>query len=118
MGVQAKIEGHTFFDELRNIPEIAEQGRADIIFGPDMFDPRIIDGYSPLSDALRVAVENGELEDLGVPKDALDKTVGEVYGDIGTDEITGRGLEIARRLKPVPHVAPSRQSFFRRLLLR
>jgi hypothetical protein len=101
------------FDEQRYDTDLK---RADIIFGPDMFDPRIIDGYTPLSDALEEAVLSGKLEDLGIPRDALSKTVGEVYGDMSPQERRERMFEVSRRLEVKPPVTPQRKGFLGRVL--
>ena len=113
MGSTASAKEFTPFDEQRHVGGLR---RADIVFGPDPFDPRIVDGYTPLSDALRVMVKGGELEDLGIPKDALDKTVGEVYGDMGSHEIRELSLEISRRLEPKPPTNSPRKNFLKRVL--
>jgi hypothetical protein len=90
------------YDELRNVPEIAKEGPADFVYGPDMFDPRIIDGWTPLTTAFHVGLEDGAFEDLGITEETIHKTVGEAFGDLEPHEIRARLLEVSRRLEPKP----------------
>jgi hypothetical protein len=56
--------------------------RADVVFGPDMFDPRVMYGGTPLSDA--VARGDSDIDPID-----FDKAVGEVLGeDVTLDELT------------------------------
>ena len=95
--------------------EYGNERRADIIFGPDMFDPRVMRGGTPLSDA--VARGDSDID----PAD-FEKTVGEVLGeDVTLDELTRVCMANAKSIKiTVPETTTSkRQSvhrFFARLL--
>jgi hypothetical protein len=81
------------FDEQRNY---GEQRRADIIFGPDMFDPRTENGARPLSEAIEQGQSDIDPKDFG-------KTVGEVLGsDVEIDELTRISLRNARSIKVDP----------------
>jgi hypothetical protein len=87
---QAQFVG---FDEQRHY---GEQGRADIIFGPDMFDPRTENGARPLSEAIEQGQSDIDPKDFG-------KTVGEVLGsDVDIDELTRISLRNARSIKVDP----------------
>lgn len=78
------------FDEQRRSTEFR---RADIVFGPDMFDPRTDNGDRPLTRAMH---ENRS----AVDPDDLTKTVGEVFGrDATSAEIRERVLENARSIE-------------------
>jgi len=81
------------FDEQRHY---GEQGRADIIFGPDMFDPRTENGARPLSKAIEQGRSSIDPEDF-------DKTAGEVLGsNVGLDELTRISLQNARSIEVPP----------------
>jgi hypothetical protein len=85
----AENRGFVSFDSPENR---AQSKRADIIFGPDLHDPRIGDS-TPLTDAMREGRSDVEPSDLG-------KTVGEVYGyDIDPAELRERMLENARSIR-------------------
>lgn len=74
------------FDEQRNY---GDEGRADIVFGPDMFDPRTENGDRPLSRA--VAEGHSDID----PAD-FEKTVGEVLGgEVDLDELARVSLRNA-----------------------
>jgi hypothetical protein len=112
----AYVREFTPFDELRNDPDIKKRGRADIVFGPDMFDPRIVDGYTPLGDAFDAALEEGKLADLGLTEESRGMTVEEVWGDISSAELTERCLEVSSRLEPKPLPSPPSKDFLKWLL--
>jgi hypothetical protein len=78
------------FDEQRYF---GEQGRADIVFGPDMFDPRTENGARPLSAA--VAEGNSDIDTRD-----FDKTVGEVLGaDIALEDLARVSLANAHSIE-------------------
>lgn len=93
------------FDEQRYH---GNERRADIIFGPDMFDPRLELGCRPLSEA--VARGDSDID----PAD-FEKTVGEVLGEDATlDELTRVSMANARSIR-VAEPEPARKNFFARL---
>lgn len=88
-------EGARFvgFDEQRYY---GDEGRADIVFGPDMFDPRTENGARPLSRA--VAEGHSEID----PAD-FEKTVGEVLGeDVDLKQLTQVSLRNAESIEVPP----------------
>lgn len=81
------------FDEQRRDPQFR---RADIVFGPDMFDPRTENGDRPLTRAMQERRSD-------VNPDDLEKTVGEVFGETATDaEIRQAMLSNARSIVAAP----------------
>jgi hypothetical protein len=81
------------FDEQRRDTQFR---RADIVFGPDMFDPRTENGDRPLTRAMRERRSD-------VDPDDLEKTVGEVFGEDATDaEIRQAMLSNARSIDAAP----------------
>jgi hypothetical protein len=77
------------FDEQRHRSDLR---RADIVFGPDMFDPRTDNGDRPLTRAMLEGRSDVDPADLS-------KTVGEVFGeDISPAELRRITLENARSI--------------------
>ena len=64
-------EGWVPFDEQRRESSLR---RADIVFGPDMFDPRTDNGDRPLTDAIQAGRSDLDPADLS-------KTAGELLGE-------------------------------------
>ena len=93
----ATQSGWVPFDEQRRDTEFR---RADIVFGPDMFDPRTDNGDRPLTDAMRERRSAVDPEDLTKP-------VGEVFGrEASPAEIREKVLENARSIKLKPDSQP------------
>lgn len=76
------------FDEQRHCSDLR---RADIVFGPDMFDPRTDNGDQPLTRAMLEGRSDVDPADLS-------KTVGEVFGDISPAELRRIMLENAQSI--------------------
>lgn len=81
--------GWVLFDEQRLDSEFH---RADIVFGPDIFDPRTENGERPITEAMRAGR-------AGVNPDDLGKTLAEAYPGMSIDEIRHEMLETARSVE-------------------
>jgi hypothetical protein len=93
------------FDEQRYH---GSEHRADIVFGPDMFDPRLELDCQPLSEA--VARGNSDID----PAD-FGKTVGEILGEnVTLDELTRVSIANARSIR-IAEPEPLCKKFFARL---
>jgi hypothetical protein len=85
--------GFVGFDEQRYY---GDERRADIVFGPDMFDPRTENGARPLSRA--VAEGHSDID----PAD-FEKSVGDVLGDeVDLDELARVSLKNADSIEVSP----------------
>jgi hypothetical protein len=93
LGKAAKKTRFVGFDEQRYY---GDERRADVVFGPDMFDPRTENGARPLSRA--VARGDSDID----PAD-FEKTVGEVLGpDADLDDLTRVSLRNVESIKIDP----------------
>jgi hypothetical protein len=79
-----------------------EDGPADIVFGPDFFDPRI-NGRAPYWEGILKAIkeERLKIDDRPLTEDDLGKSAAELFPGVPANELPNRMLSLLAQVEPI-----------------
>jgi len=79
-----------------------EDGPGDIVFGPDLFDPRI-NGHAPYWEAILEAIDEGRIMLNGRPltKDDLGKTAGQLFPNAAIHKLPELLASLVAQVEPI-----------------
>ena len=83
-----------------------EDGPGDIVFGPDLFDPRI-NGHAPYWEAILLAIDEERITLDGQPltRDDLGKTAAELFPSARADELPVLITSLVAQVEPISSTA-------------